>query len=120
MSDCMLGGRLAYARPGARGRGPKGPIRGRIAFDDGTERALSMARYVNGAERRVVSVEVDGVAYVPSRGTVPGPGGEAGWMGAETRRDPDVMRGGPAFAVANASGDMPPCVCPNRGKAVKR
>ena len=64
MSDCRVPMPF-YQPPDVRERDQGKPIRGRLVFDDGTERKLSLARYVNGRERRVVAVELDGVTYAP-------------------------------------------------------
>ena len=42
------------------------PIRGRIVYADGSESMFTYARYVNGREREVVRVEIDGRRFVPA------------------------------------------------------
>ena len=39
------------------------PIRGRFVFNDGTDLPFTKARYINGIERKVKYVEVDGIRY---------------------------------------------------------
>lgn len=60
MSDCTNGGRNVYAQPA---------IHGKLIYADGTESEFMYARMVNGEERRVVAVEVDGTTFKPVAGT---------------------------------------------------
>lgn len=39
------------------------PIRGRFVFEDGTDLPFTKARFINGVERKVKYVEVDGVRF---------------------------------------------------------
>lgn len=40
-------------------------IRGSIHWDDGMDSKLVFERHVNGRERRVLNIDLDGVRYVP-------------------------------------------------------
>lgn len=42
------------------------PVRGRVLYADGTSSAFTFSRYVNGAERVVAGVEVDGDVFAPA------------------------------------------------------
>ena len=65
MSDCTNGGRLVYQPPEVREYDQQVPIRGKLLYADGTKSAFTFSRLVNGRERRVVAVEVDGARYAP-------------------------------------------------------
>ena len=64
MSSCRHGGRDAYERPAVREYDQAKPIRGRIVYEDGSESGFTYARFVNGAEREVAHVEIDGEVFL--------------------------------------------------------
>ena len=67
MSDCRHGGRDAYERPsrwdGVEWREPMHPIEIAVVFEDGSRVERTICREVNGVERKVARVMVDGEAY---------------------------------------------------------
>ena len=42
------------------------PIRGEFVFENSLSVRITMARYVNGVERRVKEVDLDGTRFVPA------------------------------------------------------
>ena len=60
MSDCRWGVKPYRNKPDFREYDQSKPIRGVISWEDGTVSRITYARYVNGVERRVATIDMDG------------------------------------------------------------